>query len=569
MNKDFHVTHEDKREFVLQHPDGHSLRIAKSGLSPDSVKKIQEFACGGQVQNFDVGGIAQGQPADSPDFQLPLTATERYRQAYAETQDRVQAGRPGQPPVDPSLISQITLKDLSDKDSKAEKKKKEAYDYAVRQNEVNAQTGARGTIPVPQQAGAALPQKSGTLASNSPSAPSPGLETIPIPQDLTTQPTQSIPGMIKNPAGSIMGAARQQIAGINEEAAAQGELGQRQAGVWGDEAAQQKSLADTTSNNLAGLQTHFQDIRDDIHNQHLDYGRIWNNKNFGQKAFTILGMIISGAGGATIGQPDAVGAMLDKQIQDDILQQKDELGKKQNMLSEYTKMYGNVTNAQQVLALSYKAATAAKIEQMASQMADPIAKARAKAAAGKIMMEAIPATQKAAMDMAKYQAESGAGGMENYLDKDQRERIVPLPNGQHVSAYTADGAKDARELLTVGKNINSGLDELEKIGPSAMLKVGPQAERAKALVSGLTTDIQKFAGLTRMSPEVLKIIHNQIDDPTHWREVFSHGAKSDALRANIERHQNNFLQSNIIGGYRALTPPKKLATTAQYNRGKK
>lgn len=124
MKKGFHLSHEADDHFILQHPDGDHLKIAKRGLSSKMMEQIKGFAHGGMaereepnpkleqshVQNYAYGGISnknQSTPEDAPmPWEQPVSS--EMPQPQMPQQAAPQRGLQQMPAATPEANAQIS-----------------------------------------------------------------------------------------------------------------------------------------------------------------------------------------------------------------------------------------------------------------------------------------------------------------------------------------------------------------------------------------------------------------------------------------------------------------------------
>lgn len=228
-----------KEASVLAHPDGHEFKIAHKGLNPQLLGQLQKL----KIHNYASGGKVAGTPEvpDAPDGYSQEVATPKDLPGYAQNstpyqQDmtKIFGNVPGQ---DRSFENPIINPGASTFSTPAE----------------SPGTPASG-VPFPSSPPMDQPGKA-TSFDSIPSAAS-------APQD--QQQAGAQPPINKDPYG-LMAANRRELGGVgtqeeaaNQAAAAQGELGQRQAPI-----EQQFQQQMTGVNN--SFQQHFNNLQHRFH----------------------------------------------------------------------------------------------------------------------------------------------------------------------------------------------------------------------------------------------------------------------------------------------------------------
>lgn len=208
------------------------------------------------------------------------------------------------------------------------------------------------------------------------------------------QPTQDNSISNKLPtAEEIEKPVTEQMTGIQEEAAAKGALGQRQAQAANQfiaqQQAQQKVYQDSLKNNMADINATVQDYKAG----HIDPSRYLASQNVGQKIATAIGLVLGGIGGALTHQENPAMKFLQTQIDRDIESQKAELGKKENLLSVNFRKFGNMQDAVKMTQAMQHGIYAAQFEKAAALAQTPIEKARAMQAAAQLQSQILPTLQ--------------------------------------------------------------------------------------------------------------------------------------------------------------------------------
>ena len=338
----------DEHTTVMQHPDGHKITIAHNRLKGDlkqQLEKLPALAKGGPVKDVEdnisyidkpdkgYGGIIF--KADGGMMEDPVNPQ----------QDPVMAGV-----GDPSKVPTTLL---------PEPDAGEPPSFTPAQ-------GSFGYAPQSQLAGAAPENVDlGSASTTAPEAPA-----------------------AKNPIEQAM---NQQIAGVNAEAKASGELGKEQANILAQHQIQQQKAHEQFQQDSKAVLDDFEHITNDIKAGHIDPERYQNSKSDLGKISSAIGLVLGGVAGGVLGQENPALKFLNAQIDRDVDAQKTNLSNKNNILHALNVQYGNMKDATNMTRAIYADQTANKIQEAAARSTDPLAKARAQQAIAAIKQAHAPA----------------------------------------------------------------------------------------------------------------------------------------------------------------------------------
>lgn len=282
---------------VLRHKDGHEIKIAHSKLSDSLRSKLEKLPTMHQM--------AKGGDVDDADQKLPTPM-------------------PAPTPSGPAEYARMTAP-IRTAPSLTSEEEKSLFSRELREQKT--------TEPVTPQTVAMADQ---TLAEEKP-AKAIELETQP-----TVQPAQALSPQMqaleKQKAGEL-GAIQAQLAGAKE----QEDILSKAAGPTQLEEAQKAFLNQQAK--LQEISDKRKALQDDIAAFHVDPHRVIKNMSTGDKILTALGLIIGGMGAGLTHGPNLAYSFLEKKIDDDINTQKNELGKKQSLLSENLKETNDLNEA--------------------------------------------------------------------------------------------------------------------------------------------------------------------------------------------------------------------------------
>lgn len=431
----------DDKCTVLKDPDGHEFKIAHHALTPELKKQINQIP-----QHFEEGGeVAAPLPED--DNQAPakeISTAEKIKEARDK------------------LFSGDWLK---------------------------------GGQLMPQGYESKFPQ----LPAESPEGPVPASIEPPQPQvvEPQAQPVQQNP-LIVPPQQmgndiSVMNSLGKQRQGLQMEAQALGEEGKREVDVYAQEQASLEKLQADYQAKFDGLMNERNAIVKEIETQKINPNNYMESMSGGQRARTVIGLLLSGFGAGLSGQENLALKMLNHSIERDIDAQKAMLGKKQSLLQYNMQQLGNLKDATDVTRATMLGVNASRLKQAAAVSKDPLAKARALQAAGKLEIEAAPLIEKAAQRQAllsgvKSGTANPAMAINVLVPKDQQSAAFK-ELGEYNAIQSAMGQVDqaldsAFKSTTLGENVSSPLQSKQKREQA----IGELFPIVKAIVGEKMTD---------------------------------------------------------------------------------
>ncbi len=204
-----------------------------------------------------------------------------------------------------------------------------------------------------------------------------------------------------NPQDLYQQGAKQALTGVGAQAQTTGELGQMQAKQVADNVAAQRDAQSAYSNQFQNLNNERMNVINDINNGHINNEHFWTGDKDGNgghsKIAAGIGMLISGLGSGMSGQQNGAMNYLKYQMDRDMEAQKTNLGQKNNLLSANLQQFGNLRDATTMTKIMQTDILINELQKTAAMANDPIAKAAALQAAGKLQMDLAPRMQTFAM----------------------------------------------------------------------------------------------------------------------------------------------------------------------------
>lgn len=364
----------------------------------------------------------------------------------------------------------------------------------------------------------------------------PILTTAPVEQVPVAQPTEQ--GMDADYAKNVA-LKESAITGLADS---QAKASQEQAKVYEQQAAQIADQQKRYQEEHTRLDVEHKQIVDAIKNDKIDPNRFLGNMNTGNKILAAISVGLSGLGAGLQGPGAKNLAMeiIQKNIDRDIEAQKMELGKKQTLLSENVKRYGDLNTATQMTQLQMNAMVQAKISQIAAKSGSAEAAARAKMGLSELGLQAAAIKEKVAQQRALSQGNITDANVQSF-PKEVRETLVKI-GGKYERALDADSAKKAREIVGTNDAMMGNLDKLislrEKYGAETV--PGPAKAEMQSLAANLQLSIKEAKKLGTLDKGAEKFLERLVADPTSVGFVAD---QYKALKASQLRETSQMLKS--------------------------
>lgn len=435
----YHEIEEHEDHFVMHHANGHEVKIAKKALNPSTLKKIQGFSKGGEVEEvpqseadkFNQGwlsqSIAKPKPklmADGGEVKDPTAQLQQDPTAlpvnYSSAPPVPQEEAPQAPPSNFNMLipSAETLSSL----------KQGATDMMFpRQPDPNVKQASDYQEQLPQEAG---------------------------PQNVPLQAPQK-PAM--NPLLGSQGkfqeeAYQTQKAGLQKESQTEAQLGKAQTGIYGNQQQALQTLHDNYNASRNKLLGEEDELKKKYLNQEIDPNRLWQNMSTGKKFRTTLGLILSGFGSGLAHQENLALKMLNKMVDDDLEAQKAMLGKGKTLLDHNVREQGNLQDAMNVQKLQVLGIAEAELQKAAANAKSPMAAAKYDKALGELQTTMAPLREQTLM------RKTLMSGMQS--GKQNPEVMASYAIDYLVPKEQQKDAREELQGLTGYKNASEGIDKI-------------------------------------------------------------------------------------------------------------
>lgn len=450
-----------KDHTILQHVDGHELRINHNALSPEYKKQLQKLpalpmAGGGLIKN--PGDTSSEDSKSSP---VPAESSALALGAKGGKVDYEEINPPepkehlDYEPIEDDKIKDVTLK---------------AEGGAVDEpaDDTPVQDSSAPNVSEDAEAGEApQPAEPPEVSPDAPGMPAP-------PANAALQAANTaVAASGDTPPPDLMAGYTNQVKGIGAEAKAQAQQAADQSKQLKIQAAAQMDLQNTYQKHFNELDSERKAFQQDIVNQHIDPNHYLGSMDTGKKISTGLALILGGMGGG--GHGNVAMDFLNKQIDRDIEAQKSNLGKKETLLSANMQQFHNIHDATEMTRTMMNDALSAQLQQASLKAASPLAKARAQQMIGQIQQQVAPSMQMLAMRKALTSGDAG---------QQDPASFVPFVVPKEQQGPVFKEIKDAQHARASGDEMMKLWDQASK--ENTVMKTGAGLLRTPASIKSLS-----------------------------------------------------------------------------------
>lgn len=441
--KNFKPIAQDEHSYTIEHPNGARLFIEKAKLSPEAHKQILHLYQGGvsdgaspnstfqnQVDNQRVSDLGGGDPMASfkaqPQASVPSTSPTDGDAAPDAELDPSEFG-----PVSKKFTRQGPLVSAKDKAGMDAIKAKEGP--------VSGDDGSGGASPaavdqaVAQEASAVKGRELDAAASSDP--------------------------LLAQKMG--MGDLLQQQVGEQQQALDESQAAGKQIAGVQDEEAQRLGALPSYNDIVAKYQAKDGQLAKDYMDAKVDPEHFLHSMGTGSKIVTGIGMILSGMGSATTGQPSYAMQVVNDAIQRDIEAQKQGQGQKLNLWKMNREMMGSEAQANLATENQIKAGVLAKLQAAQTRAVLPQEKLRAQQAIDQLKGEMLQNNLRRGLLTQGTQAAQASGG--SALSSADPAMLVPemvKDPAQQKAVY--DEIKGRQNIARNGQKMLEAFDQAAK-----------------------------------------------------------------------------------------------------------
>ena len=530
---------EHDQHFEVEHPKNGVIKVAKKGLSDDLQRRIRSID---KIQHFQAGGRAKADPASADDDvpQVP-NQTEPVVQEPVVNDQAPQIPQIGlgsnvgleaapPPPEGTNQLQQVvdTAKDLYKKSQRNLPPEKQAFP-----------DDESPTVDV----SAATPQGQGTPTAGTSAPTNPNLVGPPAAEGST--PNQAAPLGSQHSPGYA-----QMQSGIDQEAKARQDAAEKEAKIYDEQALKQQLLADGTQQQLGMISQKRDAMIADYQNGKVDPNRVWNNMTTGNKVLAGISLALSGLGSGLTGQDNLALKVITSSIDRDIDAQKSELGKKANLISQYTQEYRDVESASLATKLALTTTAKAQVDAVAARAVGPLAQANALKLKGQLADQESAYAYQLAQRQATLNLYGGQANAKDLsmLSPDDRKRVVTLPSGHPAMAKDEKAAEAYGKVAEAHASIDQQVQAFKRFQQEhgRTIPFSDADKEGERIQKSLILSMGELKGLTRFTGEEEKLYNNLVENPGAWRQ--SNATKAIDQIADINNaHLNEAAKNNLIG----------------------
>lgn len=522
--KNFKKVHEDANSATLQHPEGHTIRIAKGPLS-DHIKKqlgALQFADGGEVAaTKDENGhwIPKEQPHDTNRVNSISGATEPYKAEKVHSSDESVISKPIQPNND-RAVPEAAKKVLGYADGGPVEEHggmsmpngQEVQPSAPEQSDIVSQM-AQMQLPLSRNQTPMLPKAQDTVQ-----------QQMPQPDDYAQKAmdlgTSAATGQMQTEKQS----ANRQIDYAQKD---------RQA---------QAAINNYHQENIQNYMGEINNVIKDLKDQKIDPNHFWNERGTFGKASTAIGLILGGMGSGVTGGPNPALQFLNQQIDRDIEGQRMQQGQKMNMLTALQHQLGNEHDAFTMAKAMQASVYASKLMEDAAKSKDAMAIPRAQAAVSQLEGTYGPALNQVALKQAVLK------GMQTGQVDPAKAVNIMVPPAQQVKAF--DEIKTYENQKVAVKNLQDVMNKVAKLQSFESRVATPVQSKSQidSLNTAIAGHVKEIFG--RPSETEINLLNknaiNYLDKP----ETIA--TKTDNILKMVSQHNSSF---PILRGNGINLPP--------------
>lgn len=491
--KHFKHVKSGKDTTTLQHKDGHMLEIAHKSLSPEFQEQLNALCNGGYAKKMADGGEIA--PIKKENYKPSKESKEQPKKMAYGGDPQEDPNQP-QMSIDPMLKAKVeaaeaqqlqqvaaidNVRQAVDKNTPEPKAPttddkspgfmdalsgigKGISDFVTGPHTGQDPLGdLQKFITQPHIAGyQAPPEQPQAMAQ----AEAPQAETPQAPSQLMPEQPKTPESDPQKRIEDLMSQGyNKQMQGIEQQAQAQGKLGEEQAKLIDSQVKAQQESQLLFRQQFEELNNERKAHMADIQAGHIDPEKYWQNHS---KIASGIGMILAGFNPA--GGPNAAVNFLQHQMDNNIKAQQANLDSDQNLLKANLQQFGNLKDATDMTRIMQTDLMVNELKSAAAKATQPMAKAAALQAAGKLQTEMAPQFMQFALRRAMMQgASQGASPaaiekqlsymrvMNPEMAKSMEQRYIP--NVGMASVPVPDGI---RKEITAKQILNNEAQDLLK-----------------------------------------------------------------------------------------------------------
>jgi hypothetical protein len=450
---DFKKVHEDEHSAILKHPKGHHVVIAKKSLSPKLTDQLRK---------------------------LPM-----YMAEGGDVREEIES-----PPEEQTPEQKVTAERLSQPLPKAE----QLFQNATASGDFSVPTSSNISATPTTPAGEGIGYDVSSYQNKAQQSAQPQGPPPPAPLQLPPPPMGG--------AGAISGQAEKDINVANADIVKAAGLQETSAVEHAKAIAAEKQHYDTIKKDtLKDAEMALQDWKSGA----VDRSRVWKNKDTSTKAMNIIALVMGAMGAAKVGGENLGVKALNKQIEDDVADQKDAIDQKKTIYSAYLDRYKDADAAYNAALGTQKLIYASKLDEAAGKMKSGEAKQNAAAAVAKLKLEAYDRMEQAGLRRAMMTAKPAE-------TQEQRSLTVETPDGAKYKAYSPTDASKVRASVAGYRDLTKSLQDFR---------------------DSMSADINPFSAQSTKHAAQVADLHAKLKDPEHYNFGQLAGGDLDMMKAML------------------------------------
>lgn len=370
----------DKNMTVLQHDDGHEVKIAHQHISPKFRSQLEAIP-----PMYNAPKMYEGEEVPSGWQQGSHSLSEAFKSKKKE--------QPIQQASYEIPSNEEGLKRADERIKKAPSTLEEIHEqYPVQYKPIGgfiadtANMLANRGEQAPDQAlmYAAQPQQQPTNLIDQPIQPA-----VQAPQ-IQPAAQQSMPDIYGEMYKQYEQGYGKKQQGLEKQAEAEQEVAKQTIPILEQKAQQTQNVLDMFNAHKNQIMQERQNIINDMQQNHINPNQFWEDRSTVGKIGSILGLVMGGIGSGLTGQENPALKLINAQIDRNIEAQKINMQNKSSVLNHYRDMLGDEAAAANMARLVMTDQVDNQIKMLAAKTADPQIKARLLQLSGDLQVQAAP-----------------------------------------------------------------------------------------------------------------------------------------------------------------------------------
>ena len=329
------------------------------------------------------------------------------------------------------------------------------------------------------------------------------------PNTMTAQDTSGTMGSFPT-SQELKSAIGSQASGVEKEASATEKQNQALAAQYQKNIDQEQKLMESYNQKVQEKENQYNDLFSQVSQGKIDPKAYWKDHS---KLGAAIGIMLGGIGAGLTRGPNLGLQVIQKNIENEIEAQKENLGNKRSLLSENLRSQGNMTGAMNATRLQMMAMAQGRIAQVAAQTGNPIIQAQAQQKIALMHQSTIPlrsqlagneiqmAIRKDVINRLKSPRSGGEPDVDmqdlaraGLVDKATAEKEqAAITKRQQAEAFLTDQVKKLDEEQSV---FGGNFPYINPLNPESY-------KRRDQFIAGVIQTIQSASASKRLNPEML------------------------------------------------------------------